>query len=162
MEETLNQSDQQTFLPDWIDTAAEEARSVALGMLRERGRGAVLVGVARLDTAMEKKVHPLSGIVGDLLRAHEATQLLQNPPAAFVFEAVFKPTCRLWLARGLRDWGWGAEWRPVQEGFPASLRARSTLRVADVEPHGCGPERADQGAHLRQRGCRPSPVVRWH
>lgn len=40
-------------LPDWIDAAAEEARSVALGMLRERGRGAVLVGVARLDTALE-------------------------------------------------------------------------------------------------------------
>ncbi len=53
MEEGLNESDQQTFLPDWIDTAAEEARSVALGMLRERGRGAVLVGVARLDTALE-------------------------------------------------------------------------------------------------------------
>ena len=31
---------------------AEEARSVALGKLRERGRGAVLVGVARLDTAL--------------------------------------------------------------------------------------------------------------
>ena len=41
------------ILPDWIDAAAEEARSVALGMLRERGRGAVLVGVARLDTALE-------------------------------------------------------------------------------------------------------------
>ncbi len=53
MEEGLNESDQQTFLPDWLDTAAEEARSVALGMLRERGRGAVLVGVARLDTALE-------------------------------------------------------------------------------------------------------------
>ena len=53
MEEGLNESEQQTFLPDWIDTAAEEARSVALGMLRERGRGAVLVGVARLDTALE-------------------------------------------------------------------------------------------------------------
>ena len=53
MEETLNASDQQTFLPDWIDTAAEEARKVALGMLRERGRGAVLVGVARLERALE-------------------------------------------------------------------------------------------------------------
>jgi hypothetical protein len=40
-------------MPDWIEAAAEEARSVALGMLRERGRGAVLVGVARLDTALE-------------------------------------------------------------------------------------------------------------
>ena len=43
----------ESFLPDWIETAAEEARSVALGMLRERGRGAVLVGVARLDTALD-------------------------------------------------------------------------------------------------------------
>ena len=37
----------------WIEAAAEEARSVALGMLRERGRGAVLVGVARVDAALE-------------------------------------------------------------------------------------------------------------
>lgn len=35
------------------EAAAEEARSVALGMLRERGRGAVLVGVARVDAALE-------------------------------------------------------------------------------------------------------------
>jgi len=41
------------FLPDWIEAAAEEARTVALGMLRERGRGAVLVGVARVDAALE-------------------------------------------------------------------------------------------------------------
>ena len=41
------------YLPDWIEAAAEEARSVALGMLRERGRGAVLVGVARVDAALE-------------------------------------------------------------------------------------------------------------
>jgi len=41
------------LLPDWIDAAAEEARTVALGMLRERGRGAVLVGVARVDAALE-------------------------------------------------------------------------------------------------------------
>jgi len=41
------------LLPDWIEVAAEEGRSVALGMLRERGRGAVLVGVARVDAALE-------------------------------------------------------------------------------------------------------------
>ena len=29
MVEALNQSDQQTFLPDWIDTAAEEAHREA-------------------------------------------------------------------------------------------------------------------------------------
>ncbi|MFM9073269.1 MAG: DUF4145 domain-containing protein [Cyanobium sp.] len=40
-------------LPDWIEAAAEGARTVALGMLRERGRGAVLVGVARVDAALE-------------------------------------------------------------------------------------------------------------
>jgi hypothetical protein len=45
--------DLEPFLPDWIEVAAEEARSVALGMLRERGRGAVLVGVARVDAALE-------------------------------------------------------------------------------------------------------------
>ncbi len=40
-------------MDEWIEAAAEEARSVALGMLRERGRGAVLVGVARVDAALE-------------------------------------------------------------------------------------------------------------
>jgi len=40
-------------MDDPIEAAAEEARSVALGMLRERGRGAVLVGVARVDAALE-------------------------------------------------------------------------------------------------------------
>ncbi|MFN5464019.1 MAG: DUF4145 domain-containing protein [Cyanobacteriota bacterium] len=39
--------------PDWIEAAAESARTVALGMLKERGRGAVLVGVARVDAALE-------------------------------------------------------------------------------------------------------------
>ena len=41
------------LLPDWIFAAAEEARTVALGMLHEKGRGAVLVGVARVDAALE-------------------------------------------------------------------------------------------------------------
>lgn len=49
----MSASDLEPFLPDWIEAAAEEARSVALGMLRERGRGAVLVGVARVDAALE-------------------------------------------------------------------------------------------------------------
>jgi len=40
-------------MDDPIEAAAEEARSVALGMLRERGRGAILVGVARVDSALE-------------------------------------------------------------------------------------------------------------
>jgi hypothetical protein len=53
MDEAASNSAFEPFLPDWIDAAAEEARSVALGMLRERGRGAVLVGVARLDTALD-------------------------------------------------------------------------------------------------------------
>lgn len=49
----MSASDLEPCLPDWIKAAAEEARSVALGMLRERGRGAVLVGVARVDAALE-------------------------------------------------------------------------------------------------------------
>jgi hypothetical protein len=53
MDEADSDAALEPFLPDWIDAAAEEARGVALGMLRERGRGAVLVGVARLDTALE-------------------------------------------------------------------------------------------------------------
>ena len=53
MDEAFNAADLEAFLPPWIEAAAEEARSVALGMLRERGRGAVLVGVARVDAALE-------------------------------------------------------------------------------------------------------------
>ena len=53
MDEAFNDADLEAFLPPWIEAAAEEARSVALGMLRERGRGAVLVGVARVDAALE-------------------------------------------------------------------------------------------------------------
>jgi hypothetical protein len=37
-----------------IDVAAiDAARRIALQMLEERGRGAVLVGVARVDSALE-------------------------------------------------------------------------------------------------------------
>lgn len=41
------------LLPDWIDVVAEEAHAIALSMLQEKGRGAVLVGAARVDTALE-------------------------------------------------------------------------------------------------------------
>lgn len=34
--------------------AADSARTIALQMLEERGRGAVLVGVARVDAALER------------------------------------------------------------------------------------------------------------
>ena len=53
MDEVVSDATFESFLPDWIEAAAEEARSVALWMLRERGRGAVLVGVARVDAALE-------------------------------------------------------------------------------------------------------------
>ena len=39
-------------LPDTDGAAADAARSIALQMLEERGRGAVLVGVARVDAAL--------------------------------------------------------------------------------------------------------------
>jgi len=41
------------LLPDWIDGVAENAHAIALSMLQEKGRGAVLVGAARVDTALE-------------------------------------------------------------------------------------------------------------
>ena len=41
------------LLPEWIDGVAEEAHAIALSMLQEKGRGAVLVGAARVDTALE-------------------------------------------------------------------------------------------------------------
>ena len=37
--------------PDFV--AAQAAKTIALQMLEERGRGAVLVGVARVDAALE-------------------------------------------------------------------------------------------------------------
>ncbi|QPN69953.1 hypothetical protein [Synechococcus sp. CBW1108] len=42
-------------------TAVDGARTIALQMLEERGRGAVLVGVARVDTALE---HLLQAVMG--------------------------------------------------------------------------------------------------
>jgi hypothetical protein len=48
--------------PDNPDTTAvNAARTIALQMLEERGRGAVLVGVARVDTALE---HLLQAVMG--------------------------------------------------------------------------------------------------
>jgi hypothetical protein len=41
------------LLPEWIDGVAEQAHTIALSMLQEKGRGAVLVGAARVDTALE-------------------------------------------------------------------------------------------------------------
>ncbi len=40
---------------------AESARTIALQMLEERGRGAVLVGVARVDAALEHLLQALMG-----------------------------------------------------------------------------------------------------
>ena len=37
-----------------VYTAAEQARSVVLQMMAERGRGVVLVGIARIDLALER------------------------------------------------------------------------------------------------------------
>jgi hypothetical protein len=53
MDEADSDAALEPFLPDWMEAAEEEARGVARGMLRERGRGAVLVGVARVDAALE-------------------------------------------------------------------------------------------------------------
>jgi hypothetical protein len=44
-------TDKQTISSDAV--AAQAARTIALQMLEERGRGAVLVGVARVDAALE-------------------------------------------------------------------------------------------------------------
>jgi hypothetical protein len=53
MDEGLSDEPLEPWLPEWIEAAAEAARTVALSMLHEQGRGAVLVGVARVDTALE-------------------------------------------------------------------------------------------------------------
>jgi hypothetical protein len=53
MDEDLSDEPLEPWLPEWIEAAAEEAHTVPLGMLREKGRGADLVGVARVDAALE-------------------------------------------------------------------------------------------------------------
>jgi hypothetical protein len=68
--------------------AADAARTIALQMLEERGRGAVLVGVARVDAALES-----------LLQA----VLL---PAAGATDTFFQPD------RPLAPSGYASPWRP--------------------------------------------------
>jgi len=62
-------------MDEWIEAAAEEARCVALGMLRERGRGAVLVGVGQgagpVDVAVAERL--LSALVA--VRTEEGIKL---------------------------------------------------------------------------------------
>lgn len=41
------------MFPDWINRVAEEAHAIAMSMLHKKGRGAVLVGAVRVDTALE-------------------------------------------------------------------------------------------------------------
>jgi hypothetical protein len=77
MDEDVREATLELLLPDWIEAAAEEARCVAMGMLRERGRGAVLVGVARMDAALES-----------LLCSALAPPLGSAPPAAIIDEDV--------------------------------------------------------------------------
>jgi hypothetical protein len=45
--------------PQASPAAANAARAIALQMLQERGRGAVLVGVVRVDAALEHLVQPV-------------------------------------------------------------------------------------------------------
>jgi hypothetical protein len=54
MDESVSDALLELFLPDWIEATAEAARTIAIQMLEERGRGAVLVGVARVDAALER------------------------------------------------------------------------------------------------------------
>ncbi len=50
----MSASDLEPFLPDWIEAAAEETISVDLGMLRERGRGAMALGSTLTQQEMSK------------------------------------------------------------------------------------------------------------
>lgn len=66
-------------MDEWIVAAAEEARCGAEGMLRERGRDAVLVGVARVDAAVEQALHNLRRVRNGF--AHSTTPVsLADPP----------------------------------------------------------------------------------
>jgi len=62
------------FSPDVA--AAEAARTIALQMLEERGRGAVLVGVARVDAALE---HLLQAAMASAPSSRETLFLPDRP-----------------------------------------------------------------------------------
>ena len=56
--------------------AAAAARTIALQMLEERGRGAVLVGVARVDTALQ---HLLQAVMGPVPAQGDGLFLPERP-----------------------------------------------------------------------------------
>jgi len=58
------------------DAAVAAARTIALQMLEERGRGAVLVGVARVDTALE---HLLQAVMGPAPATGDGLFLPERP-----------------------------------------------------------------------------------
>ena len=70
--------------------AAQAAKTIALQMLEERGRGAVLVGVARVDAALE---HLLQAFLS---------------PAAAINDGLFQPVGP--LAPLAPRWPWPGGW----------------------------------------------------
>ena len=56
--------------------AAQAARTIALQMLEERGRGAVLVGVARVDAALE---HLLQAVMATVDAKRDGLFLPERP-----------------------------------------------------------------------------------
>lgn len=71
-------------VPQASPAAATAARTIALQLLQERGRGAVLVGVVRVDEALEHLVQPVmapSTTRDDALSASMAHRLQLTDPA---------------------------------------------------------------------------------
>ena len=66
---------------------AESARTIALQMLEERGRGAVLVGVARVDTALRDYILLITILVAFLEAAAQQLRPFQ-PPVVMSFSGV--------------------------------------------------------------------------
>ena len=64
--------------PDFV--ASQAAKTIALQMLEERGRGAVLVGVARVDAALEHLLpEPACPAAWWLIQLEEEPQELEPP-----------------------------------------------------------------------------------
>ncbi len=113
---------------------AESARTIALQMLEERGRGAVLVGVARVDTALE---HLLQAVMGPAPAQGDGLFLPERPLGSLGAKAALASRLGLIdsaVAQAL------AVLRKLRNAFAHSAESASladpahSARLADVVP----------------------------
>lgn len=137
MDEAVSDAARDPFLPDWIDAAAEEARSVALGMLHERGRetllhadrplgpfGAKIALAARLeliDSAVEQSLHNLRRVRNGFAHSTAAVRLADPP---------FCDRLRDSVAQARHN----PLWQPMQLILDQHMAERAGCRQEEVDP----------------------------